>query len=276
MKFFYRLEYKYGKYAIRNLMYYIVIMYGVGFAIELIMPDMYRQWLCLDAEKILHGQVWRLVTFLMYPPSSSPFWAVVMLVIYCRWGQTLESVWGPFRFNVYFFLGVIGHIIASLVGYLVFKQNWYLTTNFLNFSLFFAYALTFPNLQFLVFFVIPIKAKWLALAEAVVYIHLLIVGTAAIRCEILISLFNVILFIILTMDLKKLNPKRRLNNVMRKNKYQKSVKMGIPGHARHRCATCGKTEKDDPSLEFRYCSKCEGNYEYCQEHLYTHEHVMKH
>lgn len=275
MKFFYRLEYKYGKYAIGNLMYYIVIMYGVGFVIQLVNPDMYWQWLCLDAGKILHGQVWRLVTFLIYPSSSSPFWAVLMLFMYYRWGRSLESVWGSFRFNVYFFLGVIGHILASLVGYLIFKQSWYLTTSFLNFSLFLAYALTFPDLEFLLFFVLPIKAKWLALAEVAVYLYLLINGTPAIRCEILISMLNVILFVILTMDLKKLNPKRKIQHTARKNKYQKSIKTAVPGHSRHRCAVCGKTEKDDPALEFRYCSKCEGNYEYCQEHLYTHMHVMK-
>ena len=276
MKFFYRLEYKYGKYAIRNLMYYIVIMYAVGFAIQMVNADVYWEWLALDVEKILHGQVWRLATFLIYPTSSSPFWVVLMSVMYYRWGRTLESVWGAFRFNVYFFLGVLGHILAAFIGYLVFDEVWYLTTGYLNFSLFLAYALTFPDLEFLVFFVLPIKAKWLALAETAVYLYLLIVGSASMRCEILVSLLNVIIFAVLTMDLKKLNPKTRIQQSTRRSQYKKSVKMGVPGHSRHRCSVCGKTEKDDPTLEFRYCSKCEGNHEYCQEHLYTHVHVMKH
>jgi len=276
MKFFYRLEYKYGKYAISNLMLYIVIMYAAGLAIQYTNPQLYWQWLSLDAEMILKGQVWRLVTFMIYPPTTSVFFAVIMLYMYYVWGRTMERVWGPFRFNVYFFLGVIGHIVAALVGYLVFEESWYLTTGYLNFSLFFVYAMNFPNQTILLNMILPIKAKWLAIAEAAVYLFSFINGNASTRCEILVSMLNVLLFAVLTIDRKRLNPKIKIQNTMRKKKFRDGVKVLPPGQAIHRCSTCGKTEKDDPDLEFRYCSKCEGNYEYCQEHLYTHEHVMKH
>lgn len=277
MKFFYRLEAKYGKYAIRNLMYYIIIMYAVGLAVMLVNPGLYWNYLSLNPQAVLQGQVWRLVTFMICPPSfgsgraSSLFFGLFALSMYYSIGQSLERVWGAFRFNVYFFMGVFGNILASLIGLLVFGQFWILTTEFLNFSLFLAFALTFPDVQFLMFFVLPVKAKWLAIAECAVYAYTLLVGNASTRCEIIISLLNVLVFLIMTGSNYKFN----LKHTQRKYKFQSQSKIVPPGQSRHKCAVCGRTEKDGADLEFRYCSRCEGNFEYCQDHLYTHIHVTK-
>lgn len=282
MKFFYELERKYQKYAIQNLMYYIVILYGVGLVLYIAQPYFYWQYLSLDPAAILHGQIWRIVTFLVYPPAigsmkmTSVFVGVIALFMYYSLGQTLENIWGAFRFNVFFFMGVIGQVLACLVVYLLLGERVIMTTGFLNFSIFLAFAIYFPDAQFLLFFVLPIKAKWLAVAECAVYLYSFVFGSLSTRLEIIMSLANVIIFILLTRNNNKSNRRYAPNEIRRRQNFKKEpAKIVTPGKARHRCAVCGRTELDDPNLEFRYCSKCEGDYEYCQDHLYTHKHVTK-
>ena len=263
-------------------MYYIVILYAVGLAVYVVNPVMYwsiyGNYLCLDGRALLHGQIWRLATFLIFPPSfgsfrfTSVFFGIIALFMYHSLGQTLENVWGSFRFNVFFFMGMIAQALACLIGYVVFKQNWMLTTGFLNSSVFLAFAMYFPDVQFLLFFVLPVKAKWLAVAECAVYLYSFVFGSAAVRCELVVSLANILIFFLLTRNFKRYAP----GEVRRKNNFKKEVKMHPKrGTTRHRCAVCGRTEADGADLEFRYCSKCEGSYEYCKEHLYTHKHVIK-
>lgn len=278
MKFFNKLERKYSKYAIRNLMYYIIILYGMGLVLYLFDPMFYWQYLSLDAVAIMRGQIWRIVTFLVYPPAvgSMAFTSVLMgmiaLMVYYNLGQTLERVWGSFRFNVFFFSGILGQVLASFLGYFIFGERLYITTGFLNFSIFLAFAICFPDIQFLLFYVLPIKAKWLAIAECAIYGYSFIMGSMSMRFEIIFSLLNVIVFLLMTRNYRKYNPKE----IKRKQEFKKAVAPIKTAHGtRHKCAVCGRTEKDGDDLEFRYCSKCEGSYEYCQDHLYTHQHVTK-
>jgi len=270
MKFFYNLERRFRKYAIPNLMYYIIGMYGTGLFLQLFAPEFYLQYLALDAQKILSGQVWRVVTFIIYPPGGrSLFGSLIGMYLYYMLGVNLERIWGAFRFNVYFFMGVIGHVAAALVVYIIFRQSIYLTTEFLNYSLFFAFAATFPDLEFLLFFVIPIKAKWMAMFNGIYFLYEFIMGNMATRVTIVMSLINFFVFFLLTRDLNRLNPKE----IKRKQNFHRQMKIMPQGGTHHKCAVCGRTEKDSPNLEFRYCSKCEGSLEYCSEHLYTHKHV---
>lgn len=270
MKFFYNLERRYRKYAIPNLMYYIIGMYGTGLFLQLFAPGVYEKYLRLDAQQILSGQVWRVVTFMIYPPGGgSLFGSLIGMYLYYMLGVNLERIWGAFRFNVYFFMGVIGHVAAALVVYIFFKQKVYLNTEFLNYSLFFAFAATFPDLEFLLFFVIPIKAKWMAMFNGIYFLYEFIMGSTEIRITIVMSLINFFVFFLLTRDLNRFNPKE----IKRKQNFHRQMKIMPQGGTHHKCAVCGRTEKDSPNLEFRYCSKCEGSLEYCSEHLYTHKHV---
>ena len=132
-----KMERKFGRYAIPNLMYYIVILYAVGVLVQMMAPAFYIQYLMLDARAILHGQIWRVVTFMIWPPSGSLFFNLIAIYLYYNLGMTLERVWGTFRFNVYFFMGVIGHVLAALLIYIITGQVYILTTDYLNFSLFF-------------------------------------------------------------------------------------------------------------------------------------------
>lgn len=271
MEFFKKIERKYGRYAIHNLMNYIVAMYVVGLFLQYTNPGFYVRWLCLDPAAILRGQIWRIVTFMVWPPFGSLLSNALMIYLYYSLGNTLERVWGAFRFNVYFFLGVLGHVAAALLLYLLFGTRVILTTTYLNMSLFLAFAATFPDLQFWIWFVIPIKAKWLALIESLFILYGLLLGTAATRVEIVFSLLNFILFFFMTRNYSRVNPRE----IKRKQEFKAQVKMRPQGRTHHRCAVCGRTELDGDDLEFRYCSKCEGSYEYCMYHLYTHQHVKK-
>lgn len=278
MKWMNKLERKLGKYAISNLMFYVVILYVAGFILSLIDPYFYVMHLSLNAEAILHGQVWRLVTFLIQPPPSNNLFMIFALYLYYMIGQQLEYAWGTFKFNLYFFMGVLLNIVATFVMYF-FGIPVLMGTYYLNTALFLSYAAMYPNQQFYLFFFIPIKVKWLAWFEIVGFGYSIINVFAidkllgiAVALEIFIALLNFILFYCAT--------KRgaSLKEVRRKKKYQKEVykarqTVQYENGAKHRCHVCGRTELDDDTLEFRYCSKCNGNYEYCQDHLFTHEHV---
>lgn len=171
MNWIQKLERKYGRYAIHNLMYYIIILYGVGFIISLVRPEFYHNYLSLDVGAILHGQVWRIVTFLLQPPSSSPIFMIFALHLYYMIGQNLEAAWGSFRFNLYFFTGVLFHIIAAFIVYFVTGVSLPLGTGYLNLSLFFAFAALYGDVEFLLFFIIPIKVKYLAIVDGVFFAY---------------------------------------------------------------------------------------------------------
>lgn len=268
-----RLERKLGKYAIPNLMYYVVILYAIGMVVQMFAPSFYVQYLMLDARAILHGQIWRIVTFMIWPPSSSLFFNLLAIYLYYSLGTTLERVWGTFRFNVYFFMGILGHVLAALLIYLLTGNVYVLTTDYLNFSLFFAFAATFPDMEFYLFFVIPIKAKWLAVFDGAYFLYGFLFGGMANRIAIAMSLLNFVVYFLMSRG-SKYNPKE----IRRKQKFRSQMREAaqtVKSGTRHRCAVCGRTEADDPNLVFRYCSKCEGDYEYCQDHLYTHQHVIR-
>jgi len=268
-----KLERKFGRYAIPNLMYYIVILYAIGIFVYQFMPEVYLNYLMLDAGKILHGQIWRVFTFLMWPMSGNMF--LNLLIIYCYYnlGRTLEYVWGSFRFNLYIFMGILGHVLASIILYLAFGISVPLTAEYLNLSLFLAYAATFPDHQFLLFFVIPIKAKWLALFDAMYFLYGFVFGGAATKIAVVMSLLNFLIFFALSRG-SRYNPKE----IRRKQQFKAQMTQTVRETkrvGRHRCAVCGITDLDNPEMTFRYCSKCEGDFEYCQDHLYTHQHVNR-
>ena len=276
-----KLEKKFGRYAIPNLMWYVIILYGVGFVINLVMPGFYSSYLCLDAQAILHGQIWRIATFLIQPPSGSIIFIVFVLYLYYMIGTSLERAWGAFRFNLYFFTGVIFHVLAALAIYLITGEVMLLGTEYLNLSLYFAFAVLYPDVEFLLFMILPVKVKYLAWASAALFGFEILqgflptYGDKAGSVAAFVSILNFLLFYFSSRNFKAHSPKE----IHRRNEYKRSIKMAkrsnvnAPNGAKHCCAVCGRTELDDPSLEFRFCSKCNGNYEYCQDHLFTHTHV---
>ena len=169
MNWFAKFEKKFSKYAIKNLMFYIIVLYAIGFVMNTFFNGLYDAYFSLDFAMIFKGQVWRLVTFIVQPPSNSIIFVVFVLYFYYLIGTVLERIWGAFRFNVYFFTGVILNILASLIVYLVFGLSFKLSTNYINLALFMAFAMEQPDMEVLLFFIIPIKIKWMAVLDAVIF-----------------------------------------------------------------------------------------------------------
>ena len=130
--------------------------------------------------------------------------------------------------------------------------------------------MTYPEMQVFLFFIIPVKIKWMGILDAVLTLYIFLMSGIAGKIVIGASLLNVIVFFLATRDMVRLGPKQ----IRRRQTFRQEVRKGT-GVTRHKCAICGRTEQDG-DLEFRFCSKCEGNYEYCQDHLFTHEHVKRH
>ena len=199
------------------------------------------------------------------------FLNALIIPTYYFLGSTLERVWGSFRFNIYFLLGVIGHVAGAVLAYLIWGVSIPMTPVYLNFSLFIAFALMFPNMEFFIWGLLPIKIKYLAVAETALYIYSFVTGDIVVRLEIGLSLLNVLVFFVLTRKPQRFSPKE----IRRRQEFKAQTKIKPAGRTRHRCAVCGRTEEDGAQMEFRYCSKCAGSYEYCQDHLYTHQHVTE-
>ncbi len=322
MSWFASLERKFGKYAIPNLMRYVTLINILGALMGISAPGVYYSYLSLDVYKILHGQVWRLVTFIVAPQLSfgsgfliNLLFFLIMLYVYYWIGTSLEQAWGTFRFNAFYFGGVFLTILAAFIYYFVllgansasvapyFSQGiaMMISLDEVNTSMFIMFAFLFPDMQFLFYFLIPIKAKWLGT------LYLIMSGWQVFQClssrnyqnymqmfMILASLLNFVIFYIITRKMSGGGTYRgRSNRDKRRAEYEKKKKnfhvyKGSKGEddslikgkystqaARHKCAICGQTEISNPELEFRYCSKCEGSYEYCSLHLYTHEHIKK-
>lgn len=201
MKFFSKLEFKYGKYAIQNLMTYLTALYAAGLVISLMLPQVYYAYLALDAGMILKGQVWRLITWLLYPPTSGIFFGALMLFVYYNIGTNLERIWGSFKFNVFIFTGILLHIIAAFIIYAIPETRgtiWILTPASLNMSILLAFITTFPDARFLLFFFIPIKASWLGAFYVAMTLVDFITGGPAQKISVAVSLLNVIIFLVMT------------------------------------------------------------------------------
>lgn len=279
-------ERKFGKYAIKNLSFVLVVCYAVGYVLRMMdRSDTLIFYLSLDPYAILHGQVWRLVTWILIPPpSGNIFFTLIMLYFYCSIGTTLERTWGTYRYNVYLLQGMVFTIAGSFL-FMAFQyifngnnvteydflfSSLYFSTYYINMSIFLAFAATFPDVEVLLMFIIPIKVKWLGVIYGVMLLFEFLQSGVDRKFAIAASLFNFIVFFITSRNMMHLNPKQ----IHRRQEFKRDVRRNT-GVTKHKCAICGRTEVDSPDLQFRFCSKCDGNYEYCEEHLYTHTHVKR-
>ena len=275
-----KLERKLGRYAIPNLTVYLLAGYVIGCGIIYLMPNLIG-WLTLEPALILRGQIWRIISWVLIPPTTNPISLLFLVLLYYSLGTALERTWGTFRYNVYIFSGILFTVIAVFILYGVFfalcgtevplSSIGLVSTNYITMSIFLAFAAIYPDMEVLLYFVLPIKMKWMALVYAVMALYYFITGGIVSRVAIAASLLNFVIFFLSSRNMRRFGPREQA----RKAKFRKQSRphMTYAGGARHRCAVCGRTELDDPNLEFRFCSKCKGNYEYCQDHLFTHEHV---
>ncbi len=293
-----KFERKFGRYAIKNLSLILIICYAIGYLIIMIPAfNPIIGYLTLNPAAILKGQVWRLFSWILVPPTFSfDFFTLIMLFFYFSIGRTLERTWGDYLFNVYVFSGILFTIVASFLVYLfsaVFPpadNAYYLvgglygflqsistvySTYYVNMSIFLAFALTFPDSMVLIMFLFPVKMKWLGYIDGAYMIYLFIVGNAYSKVAIGAAFLNFIIFYALQRNRRFGSPRQRMQRAAQSREFRNSVRRETTpkGVSKHKCAICGRTEITNPELEFRFCSKCNGNYEYCNEHLFNHKHV---
>ncbi len=321
------------KYAIPNLSLVIILCYGFGYILQYVNAG-FLDYLTLNPYAICHGQIWRLLTWVLVPPDTSNiFFILVAMMFYYSIGTSLERAWGTYEYNVYIWLGVlitiVGAFAAMAVYYIMFAAAGvtpdaqtlqigftalarYFSTYYVNMSIFLAYAATFPNAVVLLWFIIPVKVKWMGIIYGVIlgidFLQMAAAGRWYICISMAASLANFLIFWIRQSRIRRFSPQE----IKRRKAFRKAVKRGKsqstaadgggrfssrsgqtgnssagqsaesaskmrPRQAeapRHRCAICGRTELDDPSMEFRYCSRCQGSYEFCQEHLFRHQHAV--
>ena len=292
MNFLNKLERKFGRYAIQNISLYLIICYGCGYLLNLINPS-FLNYLTLNPYAILHGQIWRIVTWILVPPSSFDIFTIVMLFFYYSIGTNLERTWGTFYYNVYLFMGmiftVLGSFVVMAISYIpnttmsaivnsMGPNNYFslvalnFSTYYVNMSIFLGFAATFPEVEVLLMFILPIKVKWMGIVYVALILYDFIKSGIIGKVVIGASLLNFVVFFLMTR--RGIGMRMSPKQVKRRHDYRKEVKKARPvSIAKHKCAICGRTSDEYPDLEFRFCSKCNGNYEYCQDHLFTHTHV---
>ncbi len=264
MKFLDRLQRKFGKFAIPNLMLYIVFANAAVFILELLDPTPLSYLLMLIPDRVFAGEVWRVITFIMIPPTDSVIFIIFVLYFYYLIGNTLEQTWGSFKFNVFYFTGVVMLIATSLIFGIT------ASSTYLNMTLFFAFARLHPEFQVRIYFILPVKIKYLAYFSAGLLVFQFIIGGVSTKISVLAGVTNFFLFFGKEIVM---NRKTRIKSQVRKQQYDKGVRRQNE-HA-HQCTVCGITEIQDPTMEFRYCSKCDGYHEYCMEHLNDHDHIKE-
>jgi hypothetical protein len=173
--------------AIPNLMRYIVIGMGAAFILDAFLNGLATRYLAFDKAAIQAGQVWRVVSFIFIPIVND--WLFIIFVLYFYWmiGDALETEWGSAKFNLFYLTGIIGTIAAGLI-------TGYATNHFLNLSLFFAFAILFPDFEIRLFFIIPVKVKWLAILDAAYFAYALAISSWPARIALLVALANIAIF----------------------------------------------------------------------------------
>jgi hypothetical protein len=244
------LENRYGHHAIPGLVAIIAWFQVAVWALIKIRPG-FEVFLLLIPELVYHGEVWRLLTWVFIPPDDNPLWLLLAVMLMVLFSQALDHAWGPFKVNLY----VFGGIISMIIGAMVFRAPPIGLT--LYTSIFFAFAVIAPNYEIMVFFILPVKVKWLAAITGVLLL-LSFIDESSMRLPILFSLAN--FFVAFGPTFLRWIRQR---GVVTARRARFDSAKPPEGSWLHRCHACGKTDLDDPKLDFRvgadgedYCSTC--------------------
>lgn len=284
---FNRLCYKHRNKGIPNLMLYL----SLGSALVYLMCQFARNYelyylLCFSQQKILQGQIWRLFTYPLTYGCGNYNFLLVAISLFCYYslGRAMENIWGTLKFNLFYLTGVVMMDVYCMIF------GGQADVSYLNLSLFLSYATLFPNSQFLLFFIIPVKAWIFALIDLVLVLYSLLFDPFPLNWFSVISLANYFLFFgkdvlnVIPMSWR-INARRLFKRKPGKKSGPKVVPFPNAGSYEastvkpkapytHKCTVCGRTDVDSPDLEFRYCSRCKGYYCYCIEHINNHEHIQ--
>ena len=263
---------KHPNFGIPRLMMYLSIANVVFWLLGMINPVLIR-YLAFDPELVLHGQVWRLVSFAMIPPSYGML-AVIAIYFYYWIGSTLEQYWGTPQFNIYFFTGILLTLLYGFLIYFITGKPFSLTAEYVYLSMFFSFAALFPDMQVLLFFIIPIKMKWLALVDAAFFLYEVLTTRFPGNLLPVVAVLN--FFIFCGGDLLRNRPRKRSAGAVNFRREASRIRREQRDKLyTHKCAVCGRTDVTNPELEFRYCSRCAGYHCFCQDHINNHIHFTE-
>jgi hypothetical protein len=251
------------RYAVANLTAYWIACQALAMFLIWAKPE-FAEALVLDTNKILQGQWWRAISFLFMPASLSPIFSAFVLYFYWLMGSALEANWGKARYNAFLLLGAVANIGAAFIPVLVGLSgqgsNYYLME-----SVFLAFATLYPDFTIYLFFILPIRVKWLALVTGIILALQIILADWPGKAMAVISVANYLLFF-----RREIIQRLKFGRKQMQRQVRRLASSGPDdAYALHRCTVCGATERTHPQLDFRYCAAC-GNKCYCLEHLPGH------
>lgn len=250
-----KIEPRLERFAIPNLTLYIVGLNAMVYSLNYFNPG-YVDFFTFSLEKIQQGQFWRIITYLFITPATSVIFILFALYFLYLVGTALEAQWGAFRLNLYYLLGMLS---TTIVGFCFPESN--ITNIYLNTSLFLAFATLYPDFLVYIFFIIPLKVKYLAVLTWIGILFSIVFGSLTIKLTAIVSIFNYLLFFWPSL---MQNAKVMHRGTRQLAAFSPSERMPF-----HKCFICGRTEFADKNLEFRVCS-C--GKEFCLEHLNAHNH----
>jgi len=253
-----RLQRRFGRFAVPHVTEGLIACQALTYVL-LMGNAAFLEKIALIPNRVLEGEVWRLVTFLCQTPPMHPVFAFFFWYFFYLMGTALESTWGTFRYNVYLLAGWAATVAAAFL-----QPDQAASIIFLQGSIFLAFAYLFPDFQILLFFILPVKVKWLALLQWIGYGAIMLTGTPLAQVLVTASVFNYLLFFWHDIWLRARSGRRRM---ARQAEHIRSAKKPL-----HVCVVCGATNLTHPNSTFRYCSRCTGSPCYCEEHLHNHEH----
>ena len=267
-----RFCYKHPNFGIPNLMRYLTIA-NVVFWILGTANSVLLSYLRFDAGLIMQGQIWRLITFMVYPPSMGLL-AFLVFYFYYWMGTALEQVWGTAQFNIYLLIGWALTVIYGFLVYFIGGLRISIDAQYLYLSMFFSYAALFPDQTVLLFFFIPIKMKYMAIIDAVYFLAAVITNPFPVNLLPVVAVLN--FFIIFSGTLLQRIPKKASQSTINFRKASQKIRREEREKLyHHKCAVCGRTDTDYPGLEFRYCSRCAGYHCFCSDHINNHIHFTE-
>ena len=267
-----RFCYKHPNFGIPNLMRYLTIA-NVVFWILGTANSVLLSYLRFDAGLIMQGQIWRLITFMVYPPSMGLL-AFLVFYFYYWMGTALEQVWGTAQFNIYLLIGWALTVIYGFLVYFIGGLRISIDAQYLYLSMFFSYAALFPDQTVLLFFFIPIKMKYMAIIDAVYFLAAVITNPFPVNLLPVVAVLNFFIFFSGTL-LQRIPKKASQSTINFRKASQKIRREEREKLYHHKCAVCRRTDTDYPGLEFRYCSRCAGYHCFCSDHINNHIHFTE-
>lgn len=273
MNFIERFCYKHPNFGIKNLMRYLTVANVVIWLLGAVNGRL-MSYLSFDAALILRGQVWRLLTFALYPPSGGLL-AFLVFYFYYWIGSTLEQYWGTPQFNIYLLSGIVLTAVYGIVMYLITGRNFAVDNYYIYLSMFFSFAALFPDMEVLLFFFLPIKIKYLAWVDAAFFLFGVLTSPFPTNLLPVVAVGNFLIFC--GGDLLRSRRRRtpRAGSVNFRRESRRIRREQRDKLYTHKCAVCGRTDTEYPGLEFRYCSRCAGYHCFCQDHINNHIHFTE-